>query len=410
MVDRVTVLGVTDPVLGANSEVGRLRVVILHRPGAELQRLTPRNNDTLLFDGLPWVARAQHEHDTFADLLRSRGVEVLLLGDLLTEALASGAARMHGISAAVDSRRLGLPLAQELSVYLRTLEAAPLAGVLMAGMTFNELPFDEDELSLVRRMHHGGDFVIDPLPNLLFTRDSSFWIGPRVAITSLALQARVRETSLTDLIYAHHPRFLGVRRAYESRSAPVEGGDVLLLGPGVVAVGVGERTTPAGAEALARSLFDDDLAHTVLAVPIAQERAQMHLDTVCTMVDTDAVVMYPNIVDSLTAFTIHRTGSGVKIDRAAPFVEAAADAMGIEKLRVIDTGLDPVTAEREQWDDGNNTLALAPGVVVAYERNVETNARLAASGIEVLPIAASELGTGRGGPRCMSCPAARDPL
>ncbi|WP_319446802.1 MULTISPECIES: arginine deiminase [unclassified Mycobacterium] len=406
----VTVLGVTGIVLGSNSEVGTLRVVILHRPGAELQRLTPRNNDALLFDGLPWVAKAQQEHDAFADVLRSRGVEVLLLGDLLTEALASGAARMQGIAAAVDSRRLGLPLAQELSKYLRTLEAETLARVLMAGMTFNELPFHEGELSLVRRMHHGGDFVIDPLPNLLFTRDSSFWIGPRVAITSLALPARMRETSLTDLIYAHHPRFLGVRRAYESRSAPVEGGDVLLLGPGVVAVGVGERTTPAGAEALARSLFDDDLAHTVLAVPIAQERAQMHLDTVCTMVDTDAVVMYPNIVDSLSAFTIRKKSDGVTIERAAPFVEAAADAMGIEKLRVIDTGLDPVTAEREQWDDGNNTLALAPGVVVAYERNAETNARLADSGIEVLPIAASELGTGRGGPRCMSCPAARDPL
>jgi arginine deiminase len=401
---------VTGTVLGSNSEVGTLRVVILHRPGAELQRLTPRNNDSLLFDGLPWVAKAQQEHDAFADVLRLRGVEVLLLADLLTEALDSGAARMHGISAAVDSRRLGLPLAQELSAYLRTLEPESLARVLMAGMTFNELPFGESELSLVRRMHHGGDFVIDPLPNLLFTRDSSFWIGPRVAITSLALPARMRETSLTDLIYAHHPRFLGVRRAYESRSAPVEGGDVLLLAPGVVAVGVGERTTPAGAEALARSLFDDDLAHTVLAVPIAQERAQMHLDTVCTMVDTDAVVMYPNIVDSLSAFTIRSTGSGVKIDRAAPFVDAAADAMGIGKLRVIDTGLDPVTAEREQWDDGNNTLALAPGVVVAYERNAETNARLEDSGIEVLRIAASELGTGRGGPRCMSCPAARDPL
>ncbi|MDT5081990.1 MAG: arginine deiminase [Mycobacterium sp.] len=410
MTNGVTVLGVTGIVLGSNSEVGTLRVVILHRPGAELQRLTPRNNDALLFDGLPWVAKAQQEHDAFADVLRSRGVEVLLLGDLLTEALASGAARMQGIAAAVDSRRLGLPLAQELSKYLRTLEAETLARVLMAGMTFNELPFHEGELSLVRRMHHGGDFVIDPLPNLLFTRDSSFWIGPRVAITSLALPARMRETSLTDLIYAHHPRFLGVRRAYESRSAPVEGGDVLLLGPGVVAVGVGERTTPAGAEALARSLFDDDLAHTVLAVPIAQERAQMHLDTVCTMVDTDAVVMYPNIVDSLSAFTIRKKSDGVTIERAAPFVEAAADAMGIEKLRVIDTGLDPVTAEREQWDDGNNTLALAPGVVVAYERNAETNARLADSGIEVLPIAASELGTGRGGPRCMSCPAARDPL
>ncbi|MBX7434723.1 arginine deiminase [Mycobacterium sp. Y57] len=397
--------------LGCNSEVGTLRTVILHRPGAELQRLTPRNNDTLLFDGLPWVAKAQEEHDAFAALLRSRGVEVLLLGDLLTEALAkSGAARMHGISAAVDARRLGVPLAQELSAYLRTLDAGPLAHVLTAGMTFDELPFGENELSLVRRMHHGGDFVIDPLPNLLFARDSSVWIGPRVAITSLALPARARETSLTDVIYAHHPRFLGVRRAYESRSAPVEGGDVLLLAPGVLAVGVGERTTPAGVEALARSLFDDELAHTVLAVPIAQERAQMHLDTVCTMVDADAMVMYPNIVDTLAAFTIRRAAGGVTIDAAAPFVDAAADAMGIAKLRVIDTGLDPVTAEREQWDDGNNTLALAPGVVVAYERNTETNARLVDSGIEVLPIAASELGTGRGGPRCMSCPAARDPL
>src|SRR5689334_5200476 len=407
-----TIVKVLDVKLGCDSEVGTLRAVILHRPGAELQRLTPRNNDALLFDGLPWVSKAQEEHDAFTAVLRSRDVEVLLLAELLTEALShSGAARMHGISAAVDSRRLGLPLAQELSAYLRTLEVEPLARILMAGMTFNELPFLGGELSLVQRMHHDADFVIDPLPNLLFTRDSSFWIGPRVAITSLALPARIRETSLTDLIYAHHPRFLGVRRAYESRSAPVEGGDVLLLAPGVVAVGVGERTTPAGAEALARSLFDDGLAHTVLAVPIAQERAQMHLDTVCTMVDVDAVVMYPNVVESLSAFTIHCNGSGgVRIDDERPFLNAAAEAMGIEKLRVIATGLDPVTAEREQWDDGNNTLAVAPGVVVAYERNIETNARLTDAGIEVLPIAASELGTGRGGPRCMSCPASRDPL
>ena len=404
-------LSVSSSQLGSNSEVGALRVAIMHRPGAELRRLTPRNNDDLLFDGLPWVARAQEEHDAFAELLRSRGVEVLLLSDLLTEALHSGAARMQGIAAVVDAVRLGLPLAQELSAYLRGLDPASLAHVLTAGMTFAELPSDaRTDGSLVRRMHHGTDYVIEPLPNLVFTRDSSIWVGPRIVIPSLALPARVREASLTDLIYAHHPRFTGVRRAYESRTAPVEGGDVLLLAPGVVAVGVGERTTPAGAEALARSLFDDDLASTVLAVPLPLEHAQMHLDTVCTMVDTDAVVMYANVVDTLSAFTIARIPDGVRISGDAPFVDAAAAAMGIDKLRVIGSGLDPVVAEREQWDDANNTLALAPGLVVAYERNARTNARLEDAGIEVLTIAASELGTGRGGPRCMCCPAARDPL
>ncbi|MGI5223098.1 arginine deiminase [Nocardia sp. CA-290969] len=400
----------TAPAYGVTSEVGNLRAVLLHRPGDELRRLTPRNNDQLLFDAIPWVERAQQEHDTFAGVLREHGVEVLLVADLLAETLAvSGAARIQGISAAVHARRLGHALAGELATHLRGVPAPELARILMAGMTFDELPFAGDDTSLVRRMHHGGDFVIDPLPNLLFTRDSSFWVGPKVAITALALPARARETSLTDLIYAFHPRFLGVRRAYESHTAPIEGGDVLHLAPGVMAVGVGERTSPAGAEALARSLFDDGLAETVLVVPIAQNRATMHLDTVCTMVDTDAVVMYPGVRETLTAYTLRKSGDdGCVVSGPDPFLPAAAAAMGIGKLRVIDTGLDGVTAEREQWDDGNNTLALRPGVVVAYERNEMTNARLEDSGIEVLRIPGSELGSGRGGPRCLSCPLARD--
>jgi arginine deiminase len=393
-----------------DSEVGPLRTVLLHRPGAELKRLTPRNNDQLLFDSIPWVGRAQEEHDAFADVLRSRGVEVVLLADALVMALGDERARAAAAAAAIDRRRLGNELADALESYLSTVDARGTADLLMAGMTFEELPTAEGA-SLVRRMHHPHDFVVYPLPNLLFTRDSSVWIGDRVAIASLAMPARTRETALLDLIYAYHPRFRTAGRAYGAHSAPVEGGDVLLLGPGVLAIGVGERTSPAGAESLARSAFADGLAHTVLAVPIAQDRATMHLDTVCTMVDRDAVVMYPAVRDTLTAYSLRPDdGNGVRVDGPEPFLTAAASAMGIERLRVIDTGLDPVTAEREQWDDGNNTLAVAPGVVVAYERNVVTNARLEDAGIEVLRIGGSELGTGRGGPRCMSCPVARSAL
>jgi arginine deiminase len=394
-----------------DSEVGPLRTVLLHRPGPELKRLTPRNNDQLLFDGIPWVDRAQAEHDAFAAQLTGRGVEVLLLADLLVESLRDARAHTAGVFAAVDELRLGMHLADALRSYLSGVSAEALAMTLMSGMTFEELPVAEGA-SLVRAMHQPHDFAIDPLPNLLFTRDSSVWIGDRVAVASLSMPARRRESAITDLIYAYHPRFRHTSRAYGAHSAPVEGGDVLMLAPGVIAVGVGERTTPAGAEALARSAFADGLAHTVLAVPIAQQRATMHLDTVCTMVDSDAFVMYPAVRETLSAYPLRPDGNDgeVRVDGAEPFLTAAAKAMSIDRLRVIDTGLDPVTAEREQWDDGNNTLAVAPGVVVAYERNVETNARLEAAGIEVLRISGSELGSGRGGPRCMSCPMDRAPL
>jgi len=393
-----------------DSEVGRLATVMLHRPGPELARLTPRNNDSLLFDGIPWVGRAQEEHDAFAAALRDRGVEVLYLGQLLTETLDVKEARDELIATVLDDRRLGDSLRFRVAEYLADQDPRGLAGVLMAGLAHEELK--PGPSGLVYQMMDSHDFVIDPLPNLLFTRDSSVWVGDRVAVTSLAMPARDRETSLTQAIYRYHPRFAGTETIFNPGLEHVEGGDVLLLAPGVLAVGVGERTTPAGAERLARRVFESNLAHTILAVPIAQERATMHLDTVCTMVDVDAVVIYPNVADTLRAWTVTAgpDREPAVLAEPRPFLEAAAEAMGIDRLRTIETGLDPVTAEREQWDDGNNTLALAPRLCVAYERNVETNAQLERAGIEVIAISGSELGSGRGGPRCMSCPIEREPL
>ena len=397
----------------ADSEVGRLRTVMLHRPGHELKRLTPRNNDRLLFDGIPWVARAQEEHDAFAEALRSRDVEVLYLTDLLTETLQDEIARNHAITAALSGLHLGDTLRVYLAHFLHDASPEELTAYLTAGIRNDEV---RGGFGLVTSLLSPYDFLVDPLPNLLFTRDSSVWVRDRVAVTSLAMPARARETQLTELIYTEHPRFRGTRKIHGWHSEHVEGGDVLHLAPGVIAVGVGERTTPAGVERFARQVFHAGLARTVLAVPIAQERATMHLDTICTLVDVDKVVMYPNVADHLVAHAVTLAEDGdeatLRLDVAPPepFLLAAAKAMGIDQLHRIDTGLDPVTAEREQWDDGNNTLAIAPRVAVAYERNDQTNERLEEAGIEVVRIAGSELGSGRGGPRCMSCPITRDPL
>src|ERR1700712_1231970 len=268
--------------MGVSTEVGRLRTVMLHRPGPELQRLTPRNNDKLLFDGIPWVTRAQEEHDAFAEALRGRGVEVLYLTELLVETLASEAARDHAIQGVTASLRLGDTMRDYLRQALTEMSPAELKDVLTAGLRNDEV---RGGFGLVTSLLHSDDFLIDPLPNLLFTRDSSVWIRDKVAVTSLAMPARERESQLTELIYTDHPRFAATAKMRGREH--VEGGDVLLLAPGVLAVGVGERTTPAGVERLARQVLADGAAHTVLAVPIAQERATMHLDTVCTMVDVD---------------------------------------------------------------------------------------------------------------------------
>ncbi|MDQ1684379.1 MAG: arginine deiminase [Frankiaceae bacterium] len=394
---------------GVQSEVGRLRTVVLHRPGPELKRLTPRNSADLLFDAIPWVERAQEEHDVFAAALRDHGVEVLYLGELLVETLAASPdARAAVIAHTLDDPQLGRTLRREVGACLESLDPSELAAVLVGGLAHEEL---QRGSGLVYQLMNPHDFVVPPLPNLLFTRDSAVWIGSSVAVTSPSMPARRRETWLTEAVYTHHPNFVGTQRIYSPGEEWLEGGDVLALAPGVLAIGVGQRTTPAGAETLAARVFDAGLAHAVVVVPIKQERATMHLDTVCTMVDHDAVVMYPAVADSLVAHVVTPAEDGhVTVAAPEPFLRAAARVMGIDTLRVIDTGLDPVTAEREQWDDGNNTLAIAPRLCVAYERNIETNTRLEAAGIEVVRIPGSELGTGRGGPRCMSCPVTREPV
>src|SRR3954465_14322129 len=292
-----------------------------HRPGAVLARLTPRNNDRLLFDGIPWVARAQEEHDAFAEALRGRGVEVLYLTELLAETLESELARNHAITTALAGLHLGDTMRSYLARFLREASPAELTGSLPAGIRNDEV---RGGFGLVTSLLASDDFLIDPLPNLLFTRDSSVWIRDRVAVTSLAMPARTREAQLTELIYTEPPRFRGTRKIHGWHHEHVEGGDVLLLAPGVIAVGVGERTTPAGVERFARQAFHADLAHTVLAVPIAQERATMPLDTVCTMVDVDKIVMYPNVADSLQAYAV-TLADGADDDRDLVLAVARAE-------------------------------------------------------------------------------------
>src|SRR4051812_2010720 len=343
---------------GVGSEVGRLRTVVLHRPGAELRRLTPRNNDDLLFDGVPWLERAQQEHDRFAATLRDDGVEVLYLHELLTEVLQAGAAREQLLDSALRPETIGPTLAPALHEHLAALPAGELAEVLMAGMAREELPLHPG--GLVEAMARPQEFVIGPLPNLLFTRDSAVWLENGVAVTQLAMPARRRESAITGAIYRHHPRFAGTELLYGGSLADqawLEGGDVLALAPGVLAIGVGQRTSPAGVEAFAQRLFAAEAAQAVLAVPIAQDRATMHLDTVCTMVDRDPVVMYPPLADALEAYVVQDDAAGgVTVGGPEAFLPAAARAMGIDRLRVIDTGLDPVTAEREQWDEDRKSV------------------------------------------------------
>jgi arginine deiminase len=367
----------------------------------------------MLLPGLPWAERARAEHDAFAEALRTAGVSVLYLTELLQDALEYAPAREQAIETVASERRLGEELRGQLGEYLAGLSPEQLGQVLIMGLARDEFPGGR---GAVFGLLDAWDYVIDPLPNLVFARDICVWIGDSVAVTSPP--GRRQEAELAAIVFGHHPMFSGTKRLYEPGHELLAGGDVLLLAPGVVAIGIGAQTSPAGMERLARRVLDTGFAHTVLAV-LTNSAAGECLDTLCTVAGPDTVVMRPDVAYSLVARTIIKRGEGgLRLSHPRPFLEAAADAMGLDRLRVIETGLGPARAAARpgslggpgaQWDDAGNLLALGPGTVLSYERNALTNARLETAGIDVIRIPGGELAGCRGGPRAICCPVGREP-